>query len=47
MKDYTGIDDKIGGILESLCEDKGKWGIKEVFGFIELADFETKLKILP
>ena len=47
MKDYTGIDDKIGGILESLCEDKGKWEIRKVFGFIEFADFEAKLKILP
>jgi hypothetical protein len=47
MKDYTGIDDKIGGILESLYKSKEKWRIKKVFGFIELADFETKLKILP
>lgn len=47
MKDYTGIDDKIGGILESLYKSKEKWRIKKVFGFIENKDFDEYLKILP
>ena len=47
MKDYTDIDVKINSILTTMYKGKKKWIIKDIFNFIEMKDFDSRLEIFP
>ena len=47
MKDYTDIDVKINSILTTMYKGTKKWIIKDIFNFIEMKDFDSRLEIFP